>query len=236
MRQEEETVRRRGGKRGVVSSSLHGGFTLIEVLLGVLMLAIVVSAILGVYMGQLTLSEHARNLSFAINDANRVLEELRNSNAGCSPAPNATSTGFTSWNAWLTNLPTDVPAGGGPKSLRPTAITQELIVVTCVQGGGVARPSTLGDAGDPPAAGEGEYCGDVDQIGSGEWTSNTGNTDFTSLDVYASVCWRHRGRVIGECAWDGATLTPDDSVLGGPGVGAGFLESPAMLSTVITCY
>lgn len=45
------------------------GLTLVEVVLAALILAIVVSAILGAYMGQVTLNEHARNLSFAINDA-----------------------------------------------------------------------------------------------------------------------------------------------------------------------
>ena len=49
------------------------------------------------------------------------------------------------------------------------------------------------------------------------------------LTVTVAVCWRHRGRVIGECD---AALTPDDA---GSGDGDGIVESPAMLATLITC-
>ena len=45
------------------------------------------------------------------------------------------------------------------------------------------------------------------------------------LTVVVAVCWRHRGRVIGDCTWNGAALAAN------PGV----TESPAMLSTVMMC-
>jgi len=49
------------------------GFTLAEVVLGGMALTVAIAAILGAYIGQLTLNEHARNLSAAIQDANWVI-------------------------------------------------------------------------------------------------------------------------------------------------------------------
>ena len=48
------------------------------------------------------------------------------------------------------------------------------------------------------------------------------------VQVNIAVCWRHRGRVIGECTWNGAQLTPDAN-------GDGITTSPVALTTMITC-
>ncbi len=87
-------------------------FTFIEVVLGILVLT--VAAIIGAYMGQLTLSEHARNLSLAVNDANRIIETIRQRNSPCVVAvtgssPTALSSTGANWDAWLA----DPSAGGG---------------------------------------------------------------------------------------------------------------------------
>ena len=51
------------------------------------------------------------------------------------------------------------------------------------------------------------------------------------LTVTVAVCWRGRNRTIGECTWNGAALARN------PGAGGDLAvtESPAMLSTVLTC-
>jgi type II secretory pathway pseudopilin PulG len=48
------------------------------------------------------------------------------------------------------------------------------------------------------------------------------------VQVNIAVCWRHRGRVIGDCAWNGAQLLPDAN-------GDGTTTSPVTLTTLITC-
>ena len=49
------------------------------------------------------------------------------------------------------------------------------------------------------------------------------------VEVTVAICWRHRGRVIGECQWDGAQLVPADLD------GNGIITSPVRLSTLVTC-
>lgn len=158
------------------------GLSLAELLAGAAILAVAIAAMLETIVWQMTLNEHARNLSWANNDATRVMEQLReqNSEGVCLGAPNvAAPAGFNDWDAWLA----DAQAGGGGRSIPGN----ERLVVT-----------PLGM--DP-------------------------------VRVTVAVCWRHRGRTIGECTWDGATLTAN------PAAGGDLLvtESPAMLSTSITC-
>jgi len=157
------------------------GFTLAELLIGATMLAIAIAALLGAFLGQTILNEHARNLTWAINDANRVMERLRqqNTGAGCTTpswtAPNECDPGgisacvdtdadasrTTAWDDWLSDT-----VGGG-KSIQPDPLTNELVVVTAT------------------------------------------GTDPIQLTV--AVCWRHRNRVIGECTWNGAALAANDA-------------------------
>ncbi|MBI1992395.1 MAG: hypothetical protein HYY90_00495 [Candidatus Omnitrophica bacterium] len=160
------------------------GLTLMELLIGALLLAVGIVTLLETFVRQQTLNEHARNLSWAMNDATRVMEEIRQQNSGdaCAVPSLTPPAGFASWNAWLADASVN---GGGGKSVQPNPATEELIV-----------PS-----------------------GSG--------TDPISLTV--AVCWRHRGRVIGECRWDGAQLVPNDAD------GNGVITSPAALSTLLTC-
>jgi len=163
-------------------------FTLAELIIGAAVLAIAITALLGAFLGQTTLNEHARNLTWAINDANRVMERIRQLNTGCAGAPSSAvpsecgdgDDACASWDAWL-----DDPVAGGGKSLEPDPDNNELLVPTAV-------------AGDP-------------------------------LQITVAVCWRHRGRIIGECEANGAALTQDDAD------GDGTIESPAMLSTLMTC-
>lgn len=185
--------------------------TLVEVLLAIVVLVVAISAILGAYVGQQTLNEHARNLTLATQDAERVIEQLRSNNAQCNIPTAATAGG---WNAWLD---AQVPAKSVP---NPDANAGERIVVTCQdQDGGVLST---------------DYCGrnaPTPQVATEEWTFQAASTAFNPVRVTVAVCWRHRGRTIGECAWDGASLTPSDS---GTGV-VGVIESPAMLTTLVTC-
>ena len=160
--------------------------TLIEVMIGAAILAIAIVSLLGAFMAQIALNEHARNQALATNDAARVMEQLRrqNSGAACAVPSAAAPAGFASWNAWLADTTAN---GGGGKSIQPTPNTNELVRVTA--------------AGVNP------------------------------LTVTAAVCWRQRQRTIGECTWNGAALAANPGAGGDPAV----TESPAQLSTLLTC-
>ena len=170
---------------------------------------IAVSAIMGAYVGQVTMNEHARNLSLAINDATRVVERIRQQNgpcAGAAPtsafpvwtAANPACTGAaptTSWDDWLQRC-------GGGKSIVPDPVNNELVTITCQNAGGTA------------------LCG--------------ANED--PLRITVAVCWRHRARIIGECRAAGGVgpglqewepfVMPNDNAT---------IQSPAMLTTLVTC-
>ena len=193
------------------------GLTLIELLLGVLTTAIVLAAILGAYLGQVTLNEQSRNMMFAVEDVDRVMERIRAQNVSCGTTPIATVPacavpGTTSWDAWLQNC-------GGGKNIKPNPATNELIAVTCQDGDG-ALPS--------------DYC-DATQV-SGEWQGFGvgGIRPFNPIRVTVAVCWRSRGRTIGECDWDGANLVPNDGLTVANDVD-GVINSPAEVTTIVTC-
>jgi Tfp pilus assembly protein PilV len=194
-------MRARGVGRGL------SGLTLIEVVLGTLALSVALAALLGAYLGQVTLNEHARNLSLAAHDANRVVEQLRLNNVGCAGAPSAAAAG--GWNAWLNG---QVP---GKSIQNPNQNAEEFVVVTCQNRGADA------------------YCGNAApaQVAAQEWASQGAATTFDPLRVTVAVCWRHRNRTIGECAWNGAALTANDA----GGDNDGVVESPAMVTTLVTC-
>lgn len=217
---------RRGPSTAAGARRAQAGATLVDLLLGALLLAIVITALMSALISQTTLNEQSRNLSWAINDAHRVLEQLReqNSGVGCA-SPTAIPPGaFTSWDAWLAAA---APAGGG-KSINPTQPATERVFVTCLQ---------VNPAQPIPAAGD--FCGNdgagpgADQIGTGEWRVNLAPpvTPLNPIRLSVSVCWRHRNRTIGsECQWNGAALTSLD------GNANGIIDSPAIVSTVITCH
>jgi len=193
-----------------MSKSSQVGFTLAEVVLGGMALSVAIAAILGAYIGQLTLNEHARNLSLAIQDANRVIEQLRQQNSPCAggtSAPTATFPPWTatnpicsgvaptvSWDDWLQRC-------GGGKSIQPTPNVNELVILTPQNRDGTAL-----------------------------WVPPPGENP---IRVTAAVCWRHRNRTLGECDWNGTNLIanealpmPSDSTA---------IDSPAMLTTLVTC-
>jgi type II secretory pathway pseudopilin PulG len=175
------------------------GFTLAEVLLGGMALAVAMAAILGAYLGQVTLNEHARNLSVAVQDANRVMERLRQQNSPCVGTSNpsaAAPAGFASWDAWLNDTGA---TGGGGKSILPTPAANELITVTTQNAAGTG----------PPGANE------------------------NPIRVTVAVCWRHRNRTLGECTWNNVNLVADEAVP--MPADTNVIDSPAMLTTLVTC-
>ncbi|MBI2104358.1 MAG: hypothetical protein HYT90_02080 [Candidatus Omnitrophica bacterium] len=105
----------------------RSGLTLVELLVGAVVLAVAVTALLGAFLGQLTMNEHARRLAWAANDASRVMEQVRRQNSGgACAAPSANPpAGFGSWDAWLADASA---SGGGGKSIEPAG--DELVVVT----------------------------------------------------------------------------------------------------------
>ena len=203
------------------------GFTLIEFVLATLTLVVAATAILGAYVGQVTLNEHARNLSLAIQDASRVIEQLRVRNttpcvgdsvgAGNEPTAMFPAGAGVSWDTWL-----DTQPAGGRSLLDPFGrnVQFERIVVTCQDNATLVQ---CGTTGDPTA-----------QVGANESTLHPGgDTNFDPIRVTVAVCWRHRNRNIGQCSGTGP-LTPDDSVPF-PNNTPNVIESPAMLTTIITC-
>lgn len=195
------------------------GLTLIEILIGSALLSVAISAILGAQFGQRILNEHARNLTLATQDAERVIEAIRNQNAQCNATPTMNPPGgFASWHAWLsTPPPLGFESGGGQLSLANSPEANERVVVTC-QGRN--------------AAGNLQHCPDP-QMGA-EWHVPGPAGVVNPLQVTVAVCWRHRQRTIGECAWNGAALTPDDDVPM-PQDTAGVIDSPVMMTTLVTC-
>lgn len=189
-------------------SKPRAGFTFVELMVSGVLLAIAITALLGAFLGQTTLNEHARNLTWAMNDANRVLERIRHLNTGCLSSPSmnpgpinpdcppATMIDQACWNTWLADTSA---GGGGGQSIQPNPAANELVIVTCQNRTGTAA---CAPGNDP-------------------------------VRVTIAVCWRHRGRTIGECTWTGTQLTASD---GGNGFATnGAIESPAMLSTLMTC-
>ena len=160
------------------------GLTFVELLVGAFILLVGIGAMFAAFLGQTNLNEHSRNHSWALHDAGRVMERLRqqNTGAGCAAPSVAAPGGFASWDAWLADTGAN---GGGGKTVQPTPATNELIVLS---------PSGV----DP-------------------------------ITVTVAVCWRSRGRVIGECLWNGAALVPNDADANGT------FTSPTMLSTRLTC-
>ena len=163
---------------------MRSGFTLIEVLLGFMALALAVVAVLGAYLGQMTLNEHVRNLSLAVHDANRVMEQLRSQNGtGSCTAPSVAVAG--GWDAWLNG---QTPGKSIP---NPNAAAEERIVVTCQDQTGTQSCHTT-------------------QVSSSEWQNAGAGPVYDPLRVTVSICWRHRNRTIGECTWANGTLVPTD--------------------------
>lgn len=102
------------------------GLTFIELMSGAAILAIAIVALLAAFMGQAVMNEHARNLAWAMNDANRVMERIRELNTGCgapttTPPPECGGV-CASWDTWLASA-----TGGGGRSL-PAAAGEALAV------------------------------------------------------------------------------------------------------------
>jgi Tfp pilus assembly protein PilV len=178
------------------------GLTTVEILLGVFILSVAGLGIAGAYMSQATLNEHAYNLTRAGYDAVRVMEQIRlQNNDGCA-LPSAAVAG--GWDGWL------VDQDPGKSTLIADVDTNQQVMVTCEDE----------DGGDP--------CGS-NQVAEDEWSVAEADSNFDPIQVTVSVCWRHRGRIYGECAWNGATLVADDVD------GDGVVSSPVMLTTLVTC-
>ena len=93
---------------------VRGGFTFLEVLSGLVMLLGALLTLMAAMAGQSATIEHAQNLSLAVNDADRILEQLRlqNSEGICTTVDVAPPTGFATWDAWL-----GAAGGAGGKSM-----------------------------------------------------------------------------------------------------------------------
>jgi len=223
--------------------SLVCGFTLIEVMMGIAVLVIVIAALLGGFVGQAMLNGHARNLTLAMNDTTRIMEQIRaqNASANCpSGVPSATPPAQSqSWDTWL-----NTAAGGGKSINRLDATALEVVAVTCQDGSGATPAAYCGDQvnGGNPA-----------QVGTGEWPNGRQagqNTTFNPIRVTVAIGWRQRQRTIGgvngqqEFTFQAGatttsgkvTTTTNDRLLVGPDQNRnGVIDSQAMLTTLVTC-
>ena len=110
------------------------GMTLVEFLIGAVVLVVAIVSLLGVSVGQAGLNEHARDLSWAISDASRVIEEMRRINSGATCAiPSANPQGGGTWDAWLAG-----PGGG--KSLEAGGLPAQSRQVVAVSSTGGPDP------------------------------------------------------------------------------------------------
>ncbi|MBU4589878.1 MAG: prepilin-type N-terminal cleavage/methylation domain-containing protein [Candidatus Omnitrophica bacterium] len=107
-----------------IGNKKNTGFTLLELMIGAAVLILALVGLIAAYIGCFALNEKARNLTVATNDAQCVMEEIRDRNT----AFNITQ---EDWSAWAA---TDPPDGGGCSTLD-----NETITVTYPSGTG-ARP------------------------------------------------------------------------------------------------
>jgi len=232
------------------------GFTLIEVMLGASIIAVVAVALIGGFLGESYLNMNARNTLAAMNDATRVMEQIRVQNIGTSclipsavpPINPLTNQPYPSWNAWL-NIQT--PA----KTIdSPNANASEKIVVTCQRDtGGTAladycsstasgpNPAQIGTAEWRDASGD--VSGAVSSANSGRGRQDGPNTTFDPIRVTVSVGWAQRSRTVGGSG-SGAEFTAvfsgkgatSPTVMPGPDANNnGTIDSQAMLTTLVTC-
>lgn len=174
-----------------------------------------VTAVLSTQQGLSQMGTHARNLSLANIDVQRVIEQIRIQNAACTTVPAAIPLAGNSWNAWLEDA-----SGGGGKSL-PAALNGTM-VVSCRSLDNTA------------------FCS-RNQIGSGEWQyfQSPVSSDQSPMRITVSACWNDRGRIIGECKPDTANppaLIPDDSLPYAASDVAYVIDSVASVTTLITCH
>ena len=219
--------------------------------MGTSILVIVVVALVGGLVGQSFLNTNARNLTAAMNDATRVMEQIRQQNSldrePCKsngiptlvPVDASGNPVATSWNAWLDTQ---------GKSIRRQDATStnllELVAVTCQDEDGGATASDYCSTATTPS-----------QVGAAEWKvrsdmtpSNIGAPPFNPLRVTVAVGWSQDQRVIGGsstgaeftssvvgcgkgCTTQTLTVGPDQNSGGVIGV----IESQAMVTSLVTC-
>ena len=235
------------------------GFTLIELMLGASILAIAIVALMGAFFGQSYLNENARNMTSAMNDATRIMEQIRQQNTNdrepCKTqklptalAVDATGTRVAvNWNSWLET------STGGKSVNRQLADAAdrnkaELIAITCQDGSSTQRPAP--------------HCG-PNQASPQEWFGNIKQpTTFDPIRVTVAVSWREGQRSGGgggpsgelvylpahvaqpctggctrqiDCVQGNApAMVPEQFVITDQD-GDGTIEAPAMLTTLISC-
>jgi prepilin-type N-terminal cleavage/methylation domain-containing protein len=205
------------------------GFTLIEMMLGTTVMVIVLVALMGAFVGQSFLTNSARNLTAAMNDATRVMEEIRrlNTTPNCAGLPTALPPDpYRTWNAWLN------AEGQGKSVMQSSDDSYEVVAVTCQRESGGAA---------------GSYCG-PNQVGT-EWARSAADTTYDPIRVTVAVGWRQQQRVAGGMAGGAEFIyTPERTTGQGKSqvttpasfVPAdtdrdGAIESQAMLTTLVTC-
>ena len=190
-----------------------GGFSLVEVLLSVAIFVIVVVALLAAFLGYSYLNANAKAMQLAMNDATRIMEQIRTQNTSCvAPYPSIKPPGFESWEAWLN-------AQSSGKSL---GYPYEFVTVTCQD-----QTSTV-------------YCG-PNQMGQNEWHRPGPDVILDPLRVTVSI--GYVVRVFGGGTASGPEFTYTSAlIMGGLYIYYGpdqnnnrIIESNAMLTTSVTC-
>ena len=220
-----------------------GGFTLIELMMGASIMTIVIVALMGAFFGQSFLNTNARNLTVAMTDATRVMEQIRRQNIGCATAtPSIVPPGsFTSWNQWLNA--SVASGGGGGKGINQPGMFEH-VAVTCQDGSsGAARPPSCRSTSTPADS----------QMGAQEWAGQNTNPIYNPLRVTVAVGWLQSQRAIGAATGGQQefvyvetqpalgtgkmTVNPSGSgsLVAADANNNGVIESQAMLTTLVTC-
>lgn len=229
------------------------GFTLIEMMMGTSILVIVIVALVGGFLGQSFLNANARNLTAAMNDATRVMEQIRLQNS-MDREPCKSNGGFptvvpvdaagnqiaATWDQWLQTEDRKKTVNTKLPDSRRNAL--EHVAVTCQdEDGGIASS---------------DYCrwtpAAVQQVNSGEWkaagrgawdgpaASNIGPPPFNPIRVTVAVGWQEGRRTMGQSGGQ-----QEFQVLGTPPSemvewqqdldNDGVIGSQAMVTTLVTC-
>lgn len=86
----------------------RAGFTLIELVIGIAVLITALLGLLGLFVGIHALNESARNSTVATHMADRIMEEIRNSDFTAEIQPNAQAPTDANWITWAANHSLDL--------------------------------------------------------------------------------------------------------------------------------
>lgn len=191
--------------------------TLVEVMIAAAVLMIVITGLVGSFVALGSLRESAKNLTLAVNDAAKVMEEIHSTTF--SNLRNSASVSYCDAHGGTWETKVNVTSPGSYLSIDwdgdgITSDDEHIDIVCC----------------DSSAVAGGQACTEANNAN----VAPNSNTDL--IDVYVTVSWREgrgTGRVIGEDAnLNGVLDSGEDGTYAGGTTGR--LDSPAQLVSKVT--